>query len=140
MSQEQLTEAQRRIDELAAQNGRLQEAMLLRDAREFVGRELAGVTLPDVTKGRLLTQLAGQAVMVNGALDEAAYRTKIAEAVTAEQQYLAQAAGWGSGRITGMGSSQAGGQQDGDDASTRLQDALSRMGLSEAGVKAATAR
>lgn len=140
VSQEQLTEAQRRIDELAAQNGRLQEAMLLRDAREFVGRELAGATLPDITKTRLAQQLAGQAVIADGHIDEAAYRAKIAEAVTAEQQYLAQAAGWGSGRITGMGSSQAGGQQDGDDASKRLQDALSRMGLSEAGVKAATAR
>ncbi len=136
VSQEQLTEAQRQLDELRAQNARMQEAMLLRDAREFVGRELAAVALPDVTKQRLLGQLAGQAVIVEGQIDEAAYRTAIAEAVQVEQQYLAQAAGWGSGRITGMGSS----QQDGDDASKRLQDALGRMGLSEAGVAAATAR
>jgi len=138
VSQEQLTEAQRQIDELKVQNGRLQEAMLLRDAREFVSRELAGAALPDVTKGRLLTQLAGQAVIVEGKIDEAAYRAKIAETVSAEQQYLAQAAGWGSGRITGMGSSEAGGQQNSEDADKRLTDALSRMGLSEAGVKAAT--
>lgn len=140
VSQEQLTEAQRQIDELRAQNARMQEALLLRDAREFVGRELGGVTLPDVTKARLAQQLAGQAVIVEGQIDEAGYRTRIAEAVAAEQQYLAQAAGWGTGRIVGMGSSEAAGQQGGEDADKRLGEALGRMGLSEAGVKAATAQ
>lgn len=138
VSQEQLTEAQRRIGELEAQNRRMQEALLLRDAREYVSHELTSVTLPDVTKQRLLAQLADQAPIVEGAIDEAAYRTRIAEAVAAEQQYLAQAAGWGSGRISGMGHSEA--AQNVDDSDKRLQAALGRMGLSEAGVKAATAR
>lgn len=132
--QSQLTEAQRQIDELRTQNARLQEALLLREAREFVAQELAAVDLPGVTSQRLAGQLAARAPIVDGQMDAAAYRQLIAEAVRAEQEYLAAAAGYGHGRIAGMGAAE---KAAADDSAARMTDAFARLGLSESGVKAA---
>lgn len=132
--QTQLTEAHRLLDELRTQNARLQEALLLREARESVTNELAAVDLPEVTRQRLAAQLASRAPVVEGHVDVGQYQQLIAEAVRVEQEYLAAAAGYGNGRIAGMGAAE---KTAADDSAARMTDAFARLGLSESGVKAA---
>lgn len=123
-------ESQKRIDALAAENARMREGLILRDAREAVREALAGATVPDVTRARLLEQLSANPPTVEGALDRTALAAKITEAVAAEQAYLAQAAGYGSGRITGMGG--AAGEPAAVDVSGRMKEAFGLLGLSDA--------
>lgn len=119
----QLQEAVARLEQ---ENARMKEALLLRDAREFVRQELAAATVPDVTKQRLVEQLsANPAVAEGGELDRDAYRTRIAEAVQAEAEYLAQAVP--TGKVVGMGGAPP--MQSGEDVSKRLADAFARLGV-----------
>lgn len=124
--------------ELVEQNARFREALLLRDAREFVRTELARETVPDITRNRLVESLsANPPVTEAGDLDKAAFTTRISEAVKAEVAYLTQAAGYGSGRIEGMGS--GGGNAMGEQATQpseedmqkRMTESFRAMGLSE---------
>lgn len=135
--QAQLTEAQRQIDALTIANARLAEALVLRDARQMAADVLAEANLPDVTRRRLMGQVASNPpVGADGQLDTVALRTRIAEAITAETQYLAEAAGYGAGRISGIGGSQSA-QVDETAVQARMAEAFAALGLSEAGVKAA---
>lgn len=130
----QLTEAQGRLTQLEQTNARLSEALLLRDARDYVAGQLATSTLPDVTKARLAESLATNPPVAGGALDKAAYAARIQEAVKAETEYLQKVAGYGSGRIVGMGGTgEQGGGAEFDEAATkkRLAESFQRMGLSE---------
>jgi hypothetical protein len=133
-----LAEAQQReaardqeIDKLRQDNARMREAMILRDARDLVSGALAGATVPDVTFSRLHAQLSANPPTKDGALDREALAVKVAEAVKAEQAYLAEAAGYGSGRIVGMGASGAG-EPVVVDVSDKLKEAFGLMGLSDA--------
>lgn len=128
----QLTEAQSRLTQLETQNARLQEALLLRDARDYVATQLATSTLPDVTKVRLAESLATNPPVKDGVMDKAAYAARIQEAVKAETEYLQKVAGLGSGRIVGMGHSDQN-TQEFDEAAVqkRLNESFARMGLSE---------
>ena len=133
--QAQLAEAQRQIDELTAANARL---AVLRDARTLAGEVLAEATLPDVTRRRLLNQVAtNPPIGEDGQLDALALRQRVQEAVTAEQQYLSEAAGYGAGRIQGIGGQQAGGQVDEAAVQARMAEAFRSLGLSEASATAA---
>jgi hypothetical protein len=135
--QAQLTEAQRQIDALTIANARLAEALILRDARQVAVDVLAEANLPDVTRRRLMGQVASNPpVGADGQLDTVALRTRIAEAITAETQYLAEAAGYGAGRISGIGGSQSA-QVDETAVQARMAEAFAALGLSETGVKAA---
>ena len=120
---------QKRIDDLAAENARMREGLILRDAREAVREALAAVTVPDVTRARLLESLSANPPVTEGALDREALATKVTETVKAEQTYLAEAAGYGSGRITGMGGAAA--EPDkAEDTAARMKEAFGRLGLS----------
>lgn len=135
MDEKQLQEAQAEIKRLGDQNARLQEALLLRDAKDFVTGQLAASTLPDVTKRRLAESLSNNPpVDQEGKLDKAAYATRIAEAVTAETDYLQQVAGYGAGRIEGMGG--AGNTTTADaeiaNASKRMIESFKALGMSDA--------
>lgn len=135
--QAQLTEAQRQIDALTIANARLAEALVLRDARQMAADVLAEANLPDVTRRRLMGQVASNPpVGADGQLDAVALRTRIAEAITAETQYLAEAAGYGAGRISGIGGAQSA-QVDETAVQARMAEAFAALGLSETGVKAA---
>ena len=135
--QAQLAEAMRQIEELQTQNARLQEALLLREAREFAADQLALATVPDVTRRRLLERLAANPPVVEGRIDRDAFGQSISQAVAAEMQYLSEAAGLGAGRIAGMGT-QA--DQAGDaDLTKRLEESFARLGLSGDGLKSAVA-
>lgn len=137
--QAQLMEAQRQIDELRTANARLAEALVLRDARSLAAEVLAESTLPEVTRRRLLAQVAGNPpVGEDGQLDGLALRQRVTEAITAEAQYLAEAAGYGAGRIQGIGGQQqGGGQVDEAAVQARMTEAFRTLGLSEAGAQAA---
>lgn len=83
------------------ETARLREALALRDAREFVVRKLATITMPDATRARLTESLPNRAVITNGKLDETAFAAIIEAEAKAEMAYLQGIAG---GTIRGMGS------------------------------------
>lgn len=136
--QAQLAEAMRQIEELQTQNARLQEALLLREAREFAAEQLVLVQAPNATRRRLLESLAANAPVVDGRIDRDAFGQAISQAVAQEMAYLSEAAGFGAGRIEGMASTGAA-AGEGDATAKRLEESFARLGLSGEGLKVATA-
>jgi len=111
---------------------RLEEALILRDAKDLVRVKLAAVTaVPDVTKARLARTLVANPPVKDGKLDGEALGKAVDEAVAQEAEYLAQA---GAGRVRGFGPSKPGG---GDGDNKELVGAFSRLGLSESAAKTA---
>lgn len=134
--QEQLETAQAGLNTVKAERDRLREALLLRDAQEMVREALAESDLPEVTKQRLArTVAANPPVTDDGRLNEAGLKGRIEEAVEAERNYLREAAGWGDGRIQGMGS-KANGEQP-EESRSRMRESFLAMGMSEAEADAA---
>lgn len=133
--QQQLQEAQTRLAQVEQQNARLQEALLLREAQEMVSRELIKHSLPVMTQQRLYDQLSGQPTLTEaGQLDRTAFALRINEAVQAEVSYLATVAGYGAGRIEGMGGGPSTGSGAGVDEAAltkRMQESFAVLGLSE---------
>jgi hypothetical protein len=99
-----------------------------------VAVELAAVELPQITKDRLLRDLAGNPPVKDGGLDRETYKTKIAEAVKAETAYLVEVTG--AGRISGMGSTQPA-EPKPEDLAEALTGAFLAIGLSESTAKLA---
>ena len=85
----------------AAELARLQEALLLRDARDYAGEVLAAIAMPDLTRARLIEALASKPVLTEGALDRVAYKTLIEAAARTELEYLGKVGG--SGAVKGLG-------------------------------------
>jgi hypothetical protein len=131
-----LTEANGKIAALEQLAARQSEALLLREARDFVRGELAQADLPDITRARLSAALSANPPVKDNALDLETYRVRIQEAVKAEREYLTAAAGV-SGQITGMNSSNgANGNHH-----AALVESFKRLGLSaEAAAIAAEGR
>jgi hypothetical protein len=149
-----LTEAERKLQEAEQERDaekkekeRLQEALVIRDAREKAAgiiteiEKEATIRLPDGARNRVLET---EAVSKNpptkddGTLDEDALKTSVAEAVKAEAKYLAEVTG--SGQISGMGPSEDGdGDGEGGDSklSERLEKGFEKLGLSESAAKTA---
>lgn len=130
VDEKQFQEAQDKITALESANARLSEGLMLRDAREHVQEALRRVDVPDVTRERLQAQLSANPPVKEGVLDYAALAARITEAVKAEQEYLQRAAGYGSGRIQGMGDSSAQGQQS-EDLSKKMKEGFMDLGYSE---------
>lgn len=123
------------LDQANANNARLSEALVLRDARDMVKEALDGVVhLPEITKKRLSETLSLNPPMKDGALDRAAFKTTIEETVKAEVQYLETVLG--KGQIRGLGES-----QDVEEEGTKgkveesLEASFSALGLSETAAK-----
>lgn len=127
MDEQELKELREAKESAEAQVARLQEALMLREARDVATEELAKMELPEPTRNRLLETQSKRPILVDGKLDRAAFATQVREAATAELAYLAEASG--AGRITGMGSS-GNGLQD-EDVKKRLTGAFLELGLSE---------
>lgn len=83
---------------------KLQEQLLLREARDFVGERLQEAALPDVTKTRLARQLAFNPAVADGRLDEAEMSKRVETAVSEAAAEIAAIAG-SNGQINGMGGS-----------------------------------
>ena len=96
-----LREAQAKLE---ADNARLREALLLREARDFVAAQLATVEMPELTRARLTETLSAKPAIKDGVIDQVAYKTAIDEAVKSELEYLAKIGG--TGTIRGMGASE----------------------------------
>ncbi|MHB1131662.1 MAG: hypothetical protein ACYC4L_04670 [Chloroflexota bacterium] len=108
---------------LKAENARLKEGALLREARDFVVQTLAVVDMPELTRARLTESLATRPMLKEGALDREAFKAAIDEAAKSELEYLAKATG--SGKVFGMGPS----TPAGDGAS--LKESYKLLGLSD---------
>lgn len=124
------------LEQQKAAVARLSEMHLQREAGDFVSVELAKVQLPEVTKNRLQKQLEKVAPIKDGRVDAVAFAAQIAEAVKTEQAYLAEAAGVGSGKITGFGGS-APVETKPEEVEASLAESFRRMGLAENVVKQA---
>jgi len=133
---ESLTTAETKVTALETENARLRESLVLRDARGFIDRRLAGITMPAMTRQRLAESLVGQATVKEGRLDEAALAKAVDDAAKAEMQYLSEATG--GLRVSGFGAAPAGEPKALDEAALagRFQAVL---GLTEAGAKVAAA-
>lgn len=138
--QEKVATLQTGNDTLAAENARLQEALILREARDVVGVVLAKSCLPEVTRTRLAESLAKAAPVKDGKLDKEAFALLIAETVKAEVKYLTETLGLG--KIKGLGDPSTGsGQWSVEEDDEKLQESLEKsfkaIGLSEKAAKVA---
>ena len=123
---------------LAAQLARIQEKLLLAEARGVVVSTLAAIELHDATRARLVEALVTKAPIADGALDSAAFVALIKEAAQAEQTYLASLSE--SGAIVGMGSTSQPVAVKLDEAQAQLEGAFADLGLSTAGAKLAAGK
>ena len=98
---ETTAEAEKAKTEAEDENAKLKEAVLLREAKDFVSGKLGEVELPDMTRDRLVKSLSKNPPVKDEALDEDAYTKGIDEAVKEHVEYLEGIVGFG--RIKGMG-------------------------------------
>lgn len=130
VNEQQFKEAIAKVEQ---DNARLREALIIRDAKDFVRAAVATANVPDVTKARLVESLSANPPVKDGLLDSETYATRITEAIKAEVDYLTKAAGYGSGRIEGMGGTahthplEVGTEEN----QAKLNAAFQRLGLSE---------
>jgi septal ring factor EnvC (AmiA/AmiB activator) len=123
-AQEALDASQKELAESKTALAKMQEQLLLREAREFVTAKLTAVTdLPDVTKTRLGKGLVSNPPVKEGKVDEAALQAAIDTAVNEAKAEIAAISG-SNGRITGMGESTPAGHQNGD--SPKLEESQKR--------------
>jgi hypothetical protein len=138
---DKLKEAQDALAESDQKIARLQEALLLREAGDYVADALKGSQLPELTRARLQKALTVNPPLKEGALDKELYAARIAEAVTEEATYLQSIGAMGSGTIAGMGGTSTPAKTDTADQSARMFEAFKAMGMSDAESKiAATGR
>jgi hypothetical protein len=124
------------LQEAQTANSRLQEALILRDARDIVRTTLDRLpNVPDMTKARLQESLSINPPAKDGAIDAEAFTTKITEAVQAELEYLNKAAG--TGRVQNMGSQGSVGEQPKplEESQKSIEQSLLILGLSETAAK-----
>lgn len=136
LSKQAARQLQESNQQLTAENRRLAEALLLREARDVAAAELARIEMPDMTRARLTEVLAARPTLKDGKLDQDAYKALIAEAAKDELAYLAGVAG--TGRIAGMGSQASGGGNLAESV-MKIETALRGLGLSESAAKSAAA-
>lgn len=113
---------------------RAEEALVLREAKDFVATKLAEAQIPDVTRARLAKVLALNPPAKEGKLDQPTLEKRVDEAVKGEIEYLANLTE--AGKIRGMG---AGGAGKEEDLTPQLEAAFKGMGLSESAAKHAAA-
>jgi len=99
-----LAEAQQQLNQRDAAVARLQEQLLLREARDFVTDRLAEAELPDITRIRLARELASNPPVKDGRIDEAELTKRLETAVAEAQAEIAAISG-SDGRVTGNGDS-----------------------------------
>jgi len=130
-----LAESERKLSEANAQNARLNEALLLRDARDFATAELASIDLPPISRTRIAESLAREPIVKDGKIDQNAYRAKIKETAKSEMQYLETATGRGAIRGMGTAAPTSSDTQSMDRMARSFQD----LGFSESAAKQAAA-
>lgn len=129
---------QQRVQELETENGRLREALLLREAAELIRNQLGASGLPTITQQRLQEQLVTGLPMAGQDLDSAALTERVTSVIAAESQYLASVMGNVGQQIVGLGVSVQDGP-DGAQISARMAESFRRMGFDEATAQIAAA-
>jgi hypothetical protein len=103
MSQAELEEAQRKLSEEQAENGRLRKLLVVPEAAKLAVKLLAPTILPGPSKVRLAEAIsADPPITADGKLDEAKFTSTLAEAAKAEAAYVAQLTGQ-TGEVHGLG-------------------------------------
>jgi hypothetical protein len=120
---------------IKAENARLKESQLLREAKDIVVSALPA-NLPALTRTRLTESLSRNPPVKDGAIEVEAFKTAIAESVKDEVAYLAQATG--SGSIRGMGGANTN-EPDKAKTEANLVASFQALGMSESGAKIAAA-
>lgn len=119
MDAEELRALQEAKAAVEADNARLKEILLLREAQDVVRDALAKVDMPDLTRTRLADALAKNPPATEGKLDIEALEKTTREAVKTELEYIAQVSG--AGKVRGMGSG------GGGNGSTDLKESFRNM-------------
>jgi hypothetical protein len=132
--QESLTTTATTLKETQTENARLREALLLREARDFVVAEVNKSALPGITRARLAESLGNECPVKEGALDREALAETVKTAIEAETQYLSKVTG---SPIRGMNSDS--GEHNVEEAGKKLESAFAGMGLTESAAKVAAA-
>lgn len=122
----QLQESEKRLSALETENARLREAIILHEAETFVARQLADVSLPDVTKTRIAAQLKVNPPTKEGALDRDALAARIDEAAQSEAAYLASV---GAGQVSGLGAHPSPLTEASDAVTERMKAGFAALGL-----------
>lgn len=140
--QESVTALNESLTEVRAENARLREAQTLRDAEDQVSKALAGVEMPEMTRERLVGQIAVNPPLTEGkTLDVEALNARIEDAVKREAKYLASLGT--AGQIVGMGDATPPEElteaEETEQVEAVMEESFASMGLSEAGAKVAAA-
>jgi hypothetical protein len=128
------------ITRVEAENARLRESLIAREAKELVKETLAKTTLPAVTQTRLAGRLAQNPPLHEGALDSGALLERVKAEVAEETQYLNSVRDYrepsGSGRVEGMGHSSQPAQNQ-EELTKRMAESFQALGLDEKSAQAA---
>lgn len=141
-SQENTNVTEAEIQSLRDEVARLKEVQLFNEARDIVSRTLGEIDMPALTRDRLTESLSKRPVLTDGALDKAATAQAAREAATSELTFAANAYGFRSGHVRGLGEAATGsaGQtatQLVESAEADLETAFKTMGLSDSQAKIA---
>lgn len=126
MDAEELKALQEAKEAVEAENARLKEILLLREAQDVVRDALAKVEMPDLTRARLADGLAKNPPVAEGKLDTEELLARIQEAAKTELEYLAKVGG--AGKVRGMGS--GGGGNGPTDLKESFKNLYARQGKS----------
>lgn len=135
-----LDEANR--DRLAAQV-ELARFRAVEAARPIASTVLAESQLPAAAQAQVLARVTASVPLTEAnVLDEAVFRTAVAEAITAEETYVASLReGAGEGRVAGLGNGTAGAPADNTEFQTAMRESFVRLGMApEAAALAARGR
>jgi hypothetical protein len=132
MNENDVKEMKEAIARAEAENARLRESLIAREAKELVREALGRTTLPQVTQTRLAVRLAANPPLSDGMLDAEALLERVKNEVAEETQYLNSIRDYGSGRIEGMGQSAPPATQTQEQLTKRMAESFVALGLSEA--------
>lgn len=135
---EALEQAQNDIKDLQAEKGRMSEALLFAETRDFVSGELAQIEMPEKTRARIVAEQATKPVLTEaGKLDRDGMRTQLRAKATEELDYLKSTTGYTG--VRGMGGGPA--IQPIKESQASINQSMRRLGMSEsAATLAATGR
>jgi exonuclease VII small subunit len=126
-----LSELKEAVKKTEQENVQLREAVARFEARAIIAEKVAASNLPAPAQARVRQLLESIVPLKDGALDTQVLETRIAEAIKAEQDYLAQVAG---NPVRGAGA--AGGAGNLEEALKKTESAMDRLfGIKTGGEK-----
>jgi hypothetical protein len=135
--EETLTTVTAQLAESNKNLARMQEAMILSEARSIVEGTLAGLNIPDMVKARLLAECAKNPPVKEGTLDKEALVEATKATVVEEMKYIQSITGVTTGgRVVGVGASDPVELTEAD-VDKDLETAFASYGLSEKGLRTA---